>query len=132
MPIKTQCISCNKICYSPNKTEPRCRPCSILKRKNPLSKREYSRQWALIKKYGLDNLDFECLWYAFKGKCGICLSNLIFPEERKGQSRRVAVINHDHRTGKLRGLLCNSCNKGLGLFDDSIENIKRTLDWLSV
>jgi len=51
-------------------------------------------------------------------KCGIC-----------GQVGEL-VIDHDHTTGKFRGLLCSTCNKGLGHFSDSsvlLENAARYL-----
>lgn len=85
----------------------------------------------LKKKYGLDNIDFECLWQAFKGKCGICKIHLVMPTLGQGQPRNAAVIDHNHNTKNLRGLLCNSCNKALGLFNDSIKNLKEAIKWLT-
>ena len=39
-------------------------------------------------------------------------------------------VDHDHKTGKVRGLLCNRCNKAIGFFGDDVENIKRALTYL--
>jgi len=40
------------------------------------------------------------------------------------------VIDHDHETGDLRGLLCNKCNIGLGFFDDNTESLKNAIKYL--
>lgn len=37
---------------------------------------------------------------------------------------------HDHKTGKIRGLLCRACNHGLGNFLDSIENLEEAINYL--
>lgn len=41
-------------------------------------------------------------------------------------------IDHDHRTGQIRGMLCNSCNRALGLFKDDIGLLQMALDYLTV
>ena len=55
------------------------------------------------------------------GKCAIC-SN---PQE----NRRLAV-DHCHKTGKVRGLLCQGCNTGIGGLKDDTERIKKAIDYL--
>lgn len=40
------------------------------------------------------------------------------------------VIDHNHQTGKVRGLLCANCNNGLGFFMDNIENLKEAIRYL--
>ena len=54
------------------------------------------------------------------GKCEIC-----------GKEARLN-IDHDHSTGKYRGLLCANCNWGLGMFEDDIERLKRAIKYLSL
>lgn len=41
-------------------------------------------------------------------------------------------IDHDHRTGKVRGILCQACNLGLGKFRDDPALIKSAIRYLSV
>tara|TARA_Y100000746_G_C15280321_1_gene357370 strand:- start:42 stop:623 length:582 start_codon:yes stop_codon:yes gene_type:complete len=40
------------------------------------------------------------------------------------------VLDHNHKTGKVRGFLCESCNTGIGRFDDDIEILKKAIHWL--
>lgn len=44
--------------------------------------------------------------------------------------RRMLNIDHCHKTGKVRGLLCDSCNKALGLFKDNVENLNKAIEYL--
>lgn len=62
--------------------------------------------------------NFEVLFKAQDGKCAIC-----------DKVKRLAV-DHNHITGEVRGLLCNKCNRGLGLFDESPQCFKRSLVYL--
>lgn len=55
-----------------------------------------------------------------RGLCAIC---------RKKPKGRLHV-DHDHRTGKVRGLLCQQCNHGLGLFYDSIKSLRTAIMYL--
>lgn len=73
-------------------------------------------QWrSLLKsKYGLTVADYEALYDQQQGRCAIC--------------RRVPVgrlhVDHDHATRVVRGLLCRSCNMGLGHFDGAAELLR--------
>ena len=40
-------------------------------------------------------------------------------------------VDHDHRTGKIRGVLCNHCNTALGLFKDKIVNLSIAINYLN-
>lgn len=110
-----------------------CRKCrDVARRSLSVTSREYRRGWHLTKKYSIDAIDFECLWIAFAGKCGICGCDMEMPQNRRGQSPRTVAVDHDHVTGNVRGLLCNRCNKGLGMFEDNIEHMKNAIKWLEM
>lgn len=48
----------------------------------------------------------------------------------KKDPRRSLAIDHCHKTGIIRGLLCDNCNKALGCFKDSIENLENAIKYL--
>ena len=86
-------------------------------RKNPKAK-ERKQNLELKRKYNISLEQFNVLSADQRNKCAIC------GEERK------LVIDHDHETGKIRGLLCTICNKGLGLFYDNENLLKNAIDYL--
>jgi len=130
MPIKRLCQFCNSICYS-KKQNATCIVCRNKNRSKTLEQTKHrQRYWHLYKKYKIDELGFDCLWIAFKGKCGICNVNLILPIHSRGQPLNAVVIDHNHKTNNIRGLLCNKCNKGLGLFNDDPLLLIKAKDYL--
>lgn len=58
--------------------------------------------------------EYEALENAQYGACAVC----------KNHSDTRLVVDHDHATGKVRGLLCNQCNVALGLFRDSKQALQ--------
>ena len=52
------------------------------------------------------------------------------PTNTRGQGLSVVAVDHDHKTGNVRGLLCNKCNKGLGFFEDDINILKKAVEYL--
>lgn len=70
--------------------------------------------------YGLSPEQYFQLITLQKGRCVICASEL-GPRPQ---------VDHNHATGKVRGLLCRSCNWGLGHFKDSSEIIRAAADYL--
>jgi len=108
----------------------RCRSCSTKLRTLHPDKKTYKQEWARKKKYGLEPGEFDALWVTFQGKCGICGNDLKMPADRQGQKMDVVAIDHCHITGNIRGLLCNACNKGLGMFRDDTDILKRAIKWL--
>lgn len=81
----------------------------------------YRQKMAAIKSlYGLTPEEYENLLDKQNGLCGICMSSGV----------RLAV-DHDHVTKQVRGLLCHTCNTGLGKLGDNIEGIERALNYLN-
>lgn len=109
----------------------RCLDCRRKEEHKSIDERySYRREWGYKKKYGIDEDGFGLLWDVQKGLCGICKNQLELPSRTRGQQRRAAVVDHDHTTGNIRGLLCNSCNKGIGLLDDSHLLLTQALKWI--
>lgn len=75
-------------------------------------------------KHGVRLEGRQKLFDAQNGKCAICERELAGPMERK------VHVDHDHATGKVRGLLCHHCNVALGNFQDSTHVLRRALAYL--
>ena len=63
-----------------------------------------------------------------KTNCEIC--DIKFDNIKKGAHRTKACIDHDHKTGVIRGIICGNCNFGLGNFKDNIELIEKAIKYL--
>jgi hypothetical protein len=107
---------------------------SCYKKNNSRTKprKDYARNWHLQKKYGLTSEDFDVYWIAGKGRCFICEKKLEMPKSGQGQGLDVVAVDHDHKSGRIRGLLCNACNKGLGFFNDDIELLKKATKYMEM
>jgi len=81
-----------------------------------------------LRRKNCDPVRFEALLRAQNSKCAICGATQGHLSCH-GEVCRLA-IDHDHRTGEVRGLLCNNCNRGLGRFKDSIENLEGAVRYL--
>jgi len=74
--------------------------------------------------YGITKEQYEKKFKKQKGKCSIC-GALHIPGRRTG-----LVIDHDHKTKIFRGLLCQTCNRALGLLKDNIKILKKAIRYL--
>jgi len=81
-----------------------------------------------LRRQGCSTEQFRTLLESQEGKCAIC-GAIEGHRSRYGKVCRFAV-DHDHQTGQVRGLLCNNCNRGLGRFKDSIENLEAAVRYL--
>lgn len=95
---------------------------------DPERKRRDHRQFWL-RAYGLDEEAYQALLVAQNYVCAICQSPETWIDARTGDPRRLAV-DHCHKTGKVRGLLCGSCNRGIGQFRDDPSLLKRASVYL--
>ena len=75
-----------------------------------------------ISKYGLSYNEWEGLWYAQDGRCAIC--DKFFVEMKD------IYVDHNHKTGKTRGLLCHNCNSGIGFLNDDPELTMKATEYL--
>lgn len=85
------------------------------------------REHRLVSKYGLTLPQLTVMAEAQDRKCAICGEHET--EMRNGLVRHLAV-DHDHKTGKVRALLCQPCNKGLGHFKDDIGLLLKAAAYL--
>ena len=83
------------------------------------------RQRKLKKKYGITHDDYLAMLEEQDGCCLGCGARA------EDQPYGVLDVDHNHKTGKVRGLLCNPCNRLLGLAGDSPKVLSRLLSYLS-
>jgi Recombination endonuclease VII len=83
-----------------------------------------------LKKFGMTAEDYARMEMEQGGMCAICLQPETAIDPRSKEVRSLSV-DHDHVTGKVRGLLCGACNVGLGKFADSPERLTAALKYLS-
>ena len=96
----------------------------------PLNREKYRENGynaSLKMRYGIDRETYDNLYREQDGKCAICLE----PETRmlRGRVSRLSV-DHCHKTGKIRGLLCSRCNTFIGLSDHSEERLISAIHYL--
>jgi len=99
----------HKWALGPDKLQNRCKSCN---KENNLK--------VTLKKFGIPQEEYDQLQKDQNRLCAIC-----FVDEGK-----TLCIDHNHATNKVRGLLCNKCNKGIGLLGDSVELIRSALNYL--
>jgi preprotein translocase subunit Sss1 len=78
--------------------------------------------------HGITLDDYDRMWEEQKGVCKICKR----PETREYHGILCCLsIDHCHETGRVRGLLCDACNTGIGRLDDSPERLRAAITYLS-
>jgi hypothetical protein len=80
-------------------------------------------------KYNISLAEFNRLKEQQRGLCKICGVALEISESSSLRTKNVAV-DHCHSTGKVRGLLCSMCNKGLGCFSDNTASLEAAILYL--
>jgi len=128
--LRTQCRNCikekNRIRYKENKTDE-----NFIKKVKSLNK--YKREWAranpnkernarLKYVFNITLEEYNIMLQKQEGVCAIC--------EKECITGKNLCVDHNHTSGKIRGLLCDRCNNGLGRFDDDIELLKKAIKYL--
>lgn len=84
------------------------------------------RKQESLRQYGLTLESYDKLLQEQNGVCKICYTN-----DPRGQSTAGRFyVDHNHKTGKVRGLLCNDCNTAIGLLKDSPLITNNALQYL--
>ena len=112
-----------------------CKECDNKRRReqrkaDPVATQQSNRNRQLLKRYGMTIKDYEEMFEQQGCKCGICGVTENHSGNTGPRKEWSFSVDHCHTTGKVRGLLCNDCNRALGLFKDNTETIKAALMWL--
>lgn len=106
-----------------------CKPCRVAATRewaeaNPKAWDRHQRRYYLLNKYGITLEEADTLLARQGGACAIC-------GRAENDSRGFRLhIDHCHTTGRVRGILCGSCNRGIGGLGDNPELVGRALDYL--
>lgn len=107
-----------------------CKSCRAEKQKDYVAKggkktvynRQWHRRWHLKRYYGLSVEEYDAQKERQNGLCAICLCS---------PGDKTLAVDHDHKTGSLRGLLCLACNALIGYARDDAEVLGRAVLYLS-
>lgn len=89
---------------------------------SPERTRKRRKKNGLKLKFGINFDQYEAMLHEQDYVCIIC--------KKKDNCGRDLAVDHNHITGKIRGLLCTDCNTGLGLFDDNVELLEKAINYL--
>ena len=125
-PRKKRCSSCrllqlikhfNQRGESSDGYRGQCKKCLNKRGRNASDRKRY-----LKRKYGITVEQYDLILKKQGACCAICGG--INPNGQR------LAIDHDHKTGHVRGLLCSKCNRGLGKFEDSIQLLQAAINYL--
>ena len=93
-----------------------------------VEKVESGRNARFLRLFGITTLDYEKLLAHQNGRCAICdrtsNGNHLITKKR-------LAVDHSHRIGIVRGLLCDKCNQGIGAFQDNVLYLMRAIQYLA-
>lgn len=92
-----------------------------------MPEKERRSKW-LKTKYKLSYEEYEKLFINQRGLCAICQVKISIEAKLNGHD--TACVDHNHATLKVRGLLCNHCNRAIGLMKENIESMKQMIFYL--
>lgn len=94
------------------------------RKNNPEKHKELKPHWHRKTTYGITKEQYKNQFEKQQGLCAIC-------NHKHVSGRRTGlVVDHNHSTGKFRGLLCHSCNRGIGLLKENIEILRSAIKYL--
>lgn len=148
----TTAVSVNKCCSQCSETKPieqfslsrhgatgrpvyrsNCKACASARamqwfRDHPERNRANKHRWGMSQ-YGITPEEYDALLAAQGGVCAICGGDEAASHGRTGTKFRLCV-DHDHESGQVRGLLCQKCNRSIGLMSDNVELLRKAIDYL--
>jgi hypothetical protein len=93
--------------------------------KDPEAKKAYQKGYCLQRKYGITIIEYDRILASQNRVCACCYTS------NPGGQHKIFNVDHCHKTGKIRGLLCYSCNIGLGHLGDNFQSVSNAITYLS-
>ena len=112
----------------------KCRPCSAAgvrrwAKETRAERTKVRHAHSLRSLYGITLADYERMLQEQGGVCAICRGAETSAHGQTGTPYRLSV-DHDHETGRIRGLLCQNCNRAIGLLNDDPARLRAAVDYL--
>lgn len=123
--IQSKCKNCHKKAsrnFHKNNPGKHTEYSKAQRKKNPEKFKAKAHRSRLKYLYGLSNEQFDSMFKSQNGACAIC--------EKQNLNGKRLCVDHDHKTGKVRGLLCNQCNGFLGAISDDKSKAARAISYL--
>lgn len=105
----------------------------LLKKRNEQTKKwkfenkskvaKIQKNWFLKNLYGIGISEYNLMYENQNGRCAICNTH-------QSELKKSLCVDHDHETGKIRGLLCSDCNTSLGLAKENVEILHKMIRYL--
>lgn len=124
--LKYSCKECDKINNNIrylNKKQEILDKCKVYYLEKKSRDPNFGRNRALKQKFGLTVETRQRLLDEQDGKCAICL-------KLESDSKQRFVVDHCHKTGRIRGILCSKCNSAIGLLEENRQSILRAAAYL--
>ena len=83
---------------------------------------DYHKNYRLKQRYGITLEEYNSMLDSQNSLCYICETT--FDEDNKAQ------VDHDHKTGKIRKLLCRNCNTAIGHMKEDIDVLKKSIKYI--
>jgi hypothetical protein len=124
-----ECTKCHRVLdlseFTPRKARSNrpvshCRRCAA-EYASTKHARALAAEWRYQKRYGTTSDAVHAEYERLGGNCAICSEPL---------EREQLHVDHDHATGKFRGILCAKCNSGLGMFRDDVDFLRAAIRYL--
>lgn len=120
----TYCASCWRAIGAERRARP-CITCGNMRTEDDRISDSYCgpcfRDRYLRRQFGISAADYDAMLAAQGSCCAICNTE---PNGRPWH------VDHDHATGRVRGILCDNCNRGLGHFRDDVGFLNRAIEYL--
>lgn len=112
-----------------------CKVCASTRAKqwfrdNPERTAASKRRWNLWKNYGVTVEEYEALLAAQNGVCAICGNGQQARPTVGAVQRSRLSVDHCHDSDRVRGLLCDTCNRAIGLLGDRVDLLRKAIDYL--
>jgi len=108
----------------------RCRICNRRmsrewRRENPGRVQANFYRWRMQKQFGISPAEIEAMKKRQEGRCAACGKEPKPQRNRDGSVKATFMVDHCHRTNRVRALLCHGCNTALGLLDENPDRIEK-------